>query len=96
MGQFLSMMAIFIEYPWLAALIGVFLLAFGRGRRAPVVAGVAWLLYAVYETGMKQRWLCSGECNIRVDLLLVYPMLLVVTVVAVVSLIRNGRGRGGS
>lgn len=96
MGQFLSMMAIFIEYPWLAALIGVFLLAFGRSRRAAAVAGVAWLLYAVYETGMKQRWLCSGECNIRVDLLLVYPMLLVVTLVAVVSLIRNGRARGGS
>jgi hypothetical protein len=93
MQQLLSMMAIFIEYPWLAALIGVFLLAFGRGRRAAIVAGVVWLLYAVYETGMKQRWLCTGECNIRVDLLLVYPVLLVVTVVAGVSLLRSGRGR---
>jgi hypothetical protein len=52
---------------WLAVLIGVPLLGLGRrrGRRAAVVAGVAWLLYAVYETGMKQRWWCSGECNIR-------------------------------
>ena len=25
---------------------------------------------------MKRRWLCSGECNIRVDLLVIYPALL--------------------
>ncbi len=95
MNQLLSMMAIFIEYPWLAALVGVALLGLGRGRRGAVVAGVVWLLYAVYETGMKQRWLCSGECNIRVDLLLVYPLLLVLTVVGVVSLLRTRRGRIG-
>ena len=95
MGQLLSGMAIFIEYPWVAALIGVPLLGLGRwrGRRAAAASGIAWLLYAVYETGMKQRWWCSGECNIRIDLLLVYPMLLLLTVVGVVSLLRAGRGR---
>jgi hypothetical protein len=88
------MMSIFIEYPWLAALIGVPLLALGRwrGRGAAVATGIAWLLYAVYETGMKQRWWCSGECNIRIDLLLVYPMLLVLTAVGMVNLLRTGRG----
>jgi len=88
-------MAIFIEYPWLAALIGLLLLWLGRwrGSRVAVGAGLTWLLYAVYETGMKQRWWCSGECNIRIDLLLVYPMLLVLSVVAVVTLLRPGRGR---
>jgi hypothetical protein len=88
------MMAIFIEYPWLAAAVGVALLVAGRGRRAAAVAGIVWLLYAVYETGMKQRWWCTGECNIRVDLLLVYPLLLILTVVGVVSLLRKGRARG--
>ena len=34
------------------------------------VAAVAWLLYTPYELAMHERWLCSGECNIRVDLLL--------------------------
>ncbi len=98
MGKLLSTMAIFIEYPWLAAVIGVALLVLGRrrGRGVAVATGIAWLLYAVYETGMKQRWLCSGECNIRVDLLLVYPLLLVLTLVAVVSLLRAGQRRGGS
>lgn len=95
MGQLLSMMAIFIQYPWLAALLGVSLLGLGRwrGRGAAVAAGLTWLLYAVYETGMKQRWWCSGECNIRIDLLLVYPILLVLTVVGAVSLLRTGRER---
>lgn len=90
----LRMMAVFIEYPWLAALVGLLLLGLGRrrGRRVAVAAGIVWMLYAVYETGMKQRWLCTGECNIRVDLLLVYPILLVLTVVAVASPLRTGRG----
>ena len=94
MQQFLRMMAIFIQYPWIAALVGVSLLALGRWRRPwATVAGVVWLLYAAYETGMKQRWLCTGECNIRVDLLLVYPLLLGVTVVGVVSLLRAKTGQ---
>lgn len=89
-------MAIFIQYPWLAAVVGGTLLWLGRaaGRRAAVGAGMTWLLYAVYETGMKLRWLCTGECNIRVDLLLAYPLLLVLTGVGVVSLLRGGKRQG--
>ena len=89
--QILQMMAIFIQYPWLAVVIGVFLIGSGqrRGRRIAIVAGVLWLLYAAYETAMRLRWLCTGECNIRVDLLLIYPLLLVITVVAIISLLRT-------
>jgi hypothetical protein len=39
---------------------------------------------------MKLRWLCSGECNIRVDLLVLYPLLLLVSLIA---LRRGLRGR---
>jgi hypothetical protein len=87
------MMAIFIQYPWLAAVIGVVLVGLGerRGRRTAIVAGVFWLLYAAYETAMRLRWLCSGECNIRVDLLLIYPLLLGITLVGLVSLLRTRR-----
>ena len=87
------MMGIFIQYPWLAALIGLFLVGLGRARarRIAIVVGVIWLLYAAYETAMRLRWLCSGECNIRVDLLLIYPLLLAATVVGIVSLLRARR-----
>lgn len=89
-------MAIFIEYPLLAAAIGVLLLGLGRrsGRRMVTGVGVIWLLYAAYETGMKWRWLCSGECNIRIDLLVIYPVLLAGLVAAGVSLARARRGPG--
>jgi hypothetical protein len=83
-------MAIFIEYPALAATIGVVLIWVGRARhrRVAVAAGAAWLLYAAYELGMQRRWLCSGECNIRVDLLIIYPVLLLGLVAAGVALVR--------
>jgi formate hydrogenlyase subunit 3/multisubunit Na+/H+ antiporter MnhD subunit len=86
-------MAIFIEYPFLAAVIGVFLLGLGRRtrHRTAVAIGVVWLLYALYETGMQQRWLCSGECNIRIDLLVIYPALVIGLVAAGVSLLRVPR-----
>jgi hypothetical protein len=91
--EFLSIMAIFTQYPWLAAVIGVLLVGLGRARarRTAIVVGVIWLLYAVYETAMRLRWLCSGECNIRVDLLLIYPLLLAATLVGIVSLLRARR-----
>jgi hypothetical protein len=93
--ELLSLMGIFIQYPWLAGMIGVFLVGLGKLRRRPtaVVAGGIWLLYAAYEAAMRLRWLCSGECNIRVDLLLIYPFLLVTTVVGLVSLLRAGTSR---
>jgi hypothetical protein len=86
-------MAILIEYPFLAAVVGVGFVALGRwaSRTTVVAAGLVWLVYAAYETGMRQRWLCRGECNIRIDLLLIYPLLLVLSAVAVVSLLRAAR-----
>jgi hypothetical protein len=40
---------------------------------------------------MQRRWLCSGECNIRIDLLVIYPALLVSLVIAAVSLFRRSK-----
>jgi hypothetical protein len=90
-------MAIFIEYPVLAAAIGIVLLGLGRRtrRRVAAAAGVTWLLYGVYELGMKRRWLCSGECNIRIDLLVIYPLLLIALAAAGVSLFRARAGTSG-
>ena len=93
MNRLLTAMGIFIEYPFLAAVIGVSLLGIGwRTRhRTAVGVGVVWLLYALYETGMQRRWLCSGECNIRIDLLVIYPVLVLGVVVAGLSFLRAPR-----
>ena len=52
--------------------------------RYPLIAAVSWLLYIPYEYAMKFRILCTGECNIRVDLLLIYPVLLFVTLAGMI------------
>jgi hypothetical protein len=77
---------IFIAYPWAAIVVSaVFAVLFVYRRR--VFSGIAsgfWAAYGVYEFLMQMRVLCSGECNIRVDLLLIYPALLVISILAVV------------
>lgn len=91
-------MSIFIEHPSLAGALGVLFLACYWASRRPaiVVAGLAWLAYSGYETAMRLRWLCTGECNIRVDLLLIYPLLLGISVVALAALVRWRGGRGAA
>jgi hypothetical protein len=71
-------MTFFVAYPAAAALVGGLFLVLARRtpRRVGRGMGVAWLLYAAYETSMQQRWLCSGECNIRIDLFVIAPLLL--------------------
>ena len=39
------------------------------------------------------RILCSGECNIRVDLLLLYPLLAVVSALAIYACVSSTRSR---
>jgi hypothetical protein len=91
----MDLLAVFIEFPWLALLPAVAFGVAGYYRRRPSVwaAGAAWLAYAAYETAMAKRILCSGECNIRVDLLLIYPALLALSLVAAFAAFRAGRFR---
>lgn len=87
------MLSVFIAAPWIAlapALLFGLLYARVR-RRLPLLAAVAWLAYFLYEEAMRRRILCSGECNIRVDLLLLYPGLLALSVAAAVSALRRWR-----
>lgn len=86
-------MSLFIAWPWLALVpAAVFGMLYARSRWPRVaVAALAWTGYAAYEYGMKRRWLCTGECNIRVDLLLLYPLLLALSVIALVAAVRGAR-----
>jgi hypothetical protein len=84
-------LAIFIAYPWLAAPFAAGCFALWRWRRRAIAAisALGWLLYCGYETLMKARVLCSGECNIRVDLLLIYPALAAFTVASLVTALKT-------
>jgi hypothetical protein len=46
-----------------------------RPRPAVIVSGILWLLYAVYEHLVATGVLCDPGCNIRVDLLFLFPIL---------------------
>jgi hypothetical protein len=91
-------LTVFVSQPLLALLPAAAFAVLYRAssRRLVGAAAVLWLLYAFYEYGMRRRWLCSGECNIRVDLLLLYPVLWIVSLVAViVGIIALKRRRKG-
>jgi hypothetical protein len=79
----------FTQWP-LAALApaALFLAAYywKRGALTGLAAGL-WVLYTVYEHLMKWRVLCTGECNIRADLLVLYPALAVVSIAALAEFV---------
>ena len=53
-----------------------------RPRRAVIVAGILWLLYAFYEHQVATGILCDADCNIRVDLVFFFPILALATLSA--------------
>jgi hypothetical protein len=75
-------------YPFAAFLVSVVFAVLYALQRNTVhgIAAAVWAVYGCYEYLMYARILCSGECNIRVDLLVIYPALLIVSVLSVVSL----------
>jgi hypothetical protein len=50
-----------------------------RPHPAVIVAAVLWLLYAVWEYFIATGVLCDANCNIRVDLVLFFPILAIAT-----------------
>lgn len=91
-----SMGELFIPHPLLALLPAAVFLSAGillKSRFASTIAGL-WGLYAVYESLMKARILCSGECNIRIDLLAIYPVLALVSIAGIaVSTVHSMKAR---
>jgi hypothetical protein len=77
-------MSILIEYPLIAVIPALAFAGLYRLTRRPfvIVVALAWMLYGIYEYAMQERILCSGECNIRIDLLAIYPVLAVASLVA--------------
>jgi len=75
-----------IGLPLLAVLFGLLIVACFKLAHSHLLlaTGTLWIGYGIYEYLMQIRVLCSGECNIRVDLLLIYPVLLALTLASLV------------
>jgi hypothetical protein len=88
-----------IDFPALIAapIVAFAALALWSRSRTAWVATAAWILYLVYELGMRAEVLCSGdECIKRTPLYIVYPLLALLSVVALVQVyvrIRDKRHR---
>jgi hypothetical protein len=89
----MEILTIFMAYPLAAWLVfAAFAVLCGVKRRIlPGVAATLWAAYGYYEYLMHTRVLCTGECNIRIDLLLIYPLLLLISVWATASSLKRTR-----
>jgi hypothetical protein len=81
-----QVITLIIQHPWIALLIGGALLGFALSSASKGAAWCAlpWFLYCVYEYGMRLRLLCSGDCAIRIDILVIYPVLAALTLLGVI------------
>jgi hypothetical protein len=77
-----------VDYPMLIFVPIIFFAAlalWSRSRTAWVTAA-AWNLYLIYELGMKASEFCSyDECMKRTPLYVVYPLLALLSMVALVQ-----------
>lgn len=77
---------------WALVPSGIFLALYvssAAKKRLVLLAAFVWFAYVPWEYGMQYRILCSGECNIRIDLLLYYPMAILISLAALVVLVRD-------
>jgi hypothetical protein len=91
----MEILGIFVIWPFLALIPAVIfgIMFVTRRRRLALIASLMWLGYFPYEQAMKLRILCSGECNIRVDLVLIYPVLALVSALAVYAYVKSARSQ---
>jgi len=80
------------EWPLAAFLPAALFFALALRTHRPLVWGAAfiWASYAVYEFLMSLGVLCSDSCS-RVDLLVIDPFLIILTIVALLSSMRGRR-----
>jgi hypothetical protein len=64
--------------------------ALQRPRPAEFLAAILWGAYAVYEYFVANGTLCDANCNIRVDLVLFFPLLGAATYLAFQKEPRHG------
>lgn len=88
-------MNILLQSPWIAGLValGLWMLWKWRHRSSALAASTTWALYCAYEYLMYARVLCSGECNIRIDLLAILPVIGLLALFAVLQSLTSATAR---
>lgn len=86
--MFYELFAIFVEQPWIAVAPAVvfYLLYYPFRLKLVLVAAALWTIYSVYELGIWNGLFCDQDCNIRVDLLVIYPLLAVISGLAILQM----------
>jgi hypothetical protein len=89
--KILTTMGMLIIFPFGATIIGALYIwmFFKLKTKSSLVTGTLWILYSIYEYLMYIRILCTGECNIRIDLLLIYPLLIVLSLTSIILYYRK-------
>jgi hypothetical protein len=85
-----------VNYPTLIAVPIVLFAALALWSRSVTawVATAGWTLYLIYELGMKAEEFCSGTaCLKRTPLYVAYPLLAILSLVAVVQVYVRIRDR---
>lgn len=79
-------MGIFAGYPWLILIPVALFFYIGIAARARFATPTAiiWLIYGIYEWLMYARILCSGDCDARIELAFIYPVLLLLSLMALI------------
>ena len=74
-------------YVFVAAAVALYFAsaALRRPRPGVIVAAIVWLLYAVYEFLIGNGTLCDANCNIRVDLILIWPLVWIASLFGIYS-----------
>src|SRR6266853_138621 len=88
---FFDFMGRLTAYPYIALLIGIaiFFVYFKLRKNIYLATSVLWILYGIYEYLNLLKITCSGECDIRIDLILIYPILLILTLISIILLFKK-------
>ena len=84
-GKPLNVLVVALGFLALHLLLRLTALGTGRHPRPLLWAAAAWAVYAAWEWLVKVR---TPEANIRVDLLLIWPVLLIASIVALAKALR--------
>lgn len=88
-----ELFTIFVAQPWLALLPAVVMFLVWRWgpSRFALASAILWLLYAAWEYSIWQGLTCDEDCNIRVDLIVLAPVLLAMTLLGLFFAFRRNR-----